>query len=116
MLLSCGGGGSQTIPEGKKVQKEDLATHYAAAKENTDKVDALSVAYDRTVTNTGCLKWNYMKKIVSSWHQKGIHTVQEIEEKDRRTPTPAKNTEPNAPASQAELARLRSIYEKVKNT
>ena len=78
--------------------------------------DALSVAYDRTVTNTGSLKWNYMNKIVSSWHQKGIHTVQEIEEKDRRTPTPAKNTEPNAPASQAELARLRSIYEKVKNT
>ena len=79
-------------------------------------VDALSVAYDRTVTNTGSLKWNYMNKIVSSWHQKGIHTVQEIEEKDRRTPTPAKNTEPTAPASQAELARLRSIYEKVKNT
>lgn len=79
-------------------------------------VDALSVAYDRTVTNTGSLKWNYMNKIVSSWHQKGIHTVQEIEEKDRRTPTPANNTEPNAPASQAELARLRSIYEKVKNT
>lgn len=79
-------------------------------------VDALSVAYDRTVTNTGSLKWNYMNKIVSSWHQKGIHTVQEIEEKDRRTPTPAKNTESNAPASQAELARLRSIYEKVKNT
>ena len=79
-------------------------------------VDALSVAYDRTVTNTGSLKWNYMNKIVSSWHQKGIHTVQEIEEKDRRTPTPAKNSEPNAPASQAELARLRSIYEKVKNT
>lgn len=78
--------------------------------------DALSVAYDRTVTNTGSLKWNYMNKIVSSWHQKGIHTVQEIEEKDRRTPTPAKNTESNAPASQAELARLRSIYEKVKNT
>lgn len=79
-------------------------------------VDVLSVAYDRTVTNTGSLKWNYMNKIVSSWHQKGIHTVQEIEEKDRRTPAPAKNTEPNAPASQAELARLRSIYEKVKNT
>ena len=79
-------------------------------------VDALSIAYDRTVTNTGSLKWNYMNKIVSSWHQKGIHTVQDIEEKDRRTPTPAKNTEPNAPASQAELARLRSIYEKVKNT
>ncbi len=78
--------------------------------------DALSVAYDRTVTNTGSLKWNYMNKIVSSWHQKGIHTVQEIEEKDCRTPTPAKSTEPNAPASQAELARLRSIYEKVKNT
>lgn len=56
MLLSCGGGGSQTIPEGKKVQKEDLATHYAAAKENTDKVDALSVA-----VKGGFLFENYTK-------------------------------------------------------
>ena len=56
MLLSCGGGGSQTIPEGKKVQKEDLATHYAAAKENTDKVDALSLA-----VKGGFLFENYSK-------------------------------------------------------
>lgn len=78
--------------------------------------DALAVAYDRTVTNTGSLKWNYMNKIVSSWHQKGIHTAREIDEKDRRSPRPVKTPDAGAPASQEELDRLRSIYEKVKNT
>ena len=64
MLLSCGGGGSQTIPEGKKVQKEDLAIHYAAAKENTDKVDALSVA-----VKGGFLFENYSKATMGETSQ-----------------------------------------------
>ncbi len=74
MLLSCGGGGSQTIPEGKKVQKEDLATHYAAAKENTDKVDALSVA-----VKGGFLFENYTKATMGETTQE---TGGKIEIKD----------------------------------
>lgn len=48
--------------------------------------DVISVAYERTVTNTGGLKWNYMDKILRSWKEKNLMTPQEIEEKDSRRP------------------------------
>lgn len=78
--------------------------------------ETLAVAYDRTVTNTGSLKWNYMNKIVSSWHQKGIHSVKDIEEKDHRRERTQVHTETGSEQlSNEELTRLRSIYDKVKN-
>ena len=46
--------------------------------------EAILLAYDRTVTQTGALKWPYMNKILCSWHQKGLHEPKEIEEKDVR--------------------------------
>ena len=46
--------------------------------------DCLAIAYDRTVTNTGALKWSYMNKILLSWHEKGIHSAAEVQEKDGR--------------------------------
>lgn len=48
-------------------------------------VEAISIAYDRTVTNTGALKWSYMNKIILSWKEKGLMTAEEIEQKDSRT-------------------------------
>ena len=77
--------------------------------------EAILIAYDRTVTNTGSLKWSYMNKILLSWHEKGIHTEAEILEKDSR-PAPAKAANDHRGAvTDDELRRLRSIYEKVKN-
>ena len=77
--------------------------------------EAILIAYDRTVTNTGSLKWSYMNKILLSWHEKGIHTEAAILEKDSR-PTPAKAANDHRGAvTDDELRRLRSIYEKVKN-
>lgn len=40
-------------------------------------------AHDRTVLNTGKLHWNYMNKIILSWHEKGLHTLKDIIEKDK---------------------------------
>lgn len=49
--------------------------------------EVISLAYERTVTNTGSLKWNYMDRILQSWKEKSLMTLQEIEEKDsRRSP------------------------------
>lgn len=79
-------------------------------------VEALAVAYDRTVTNTGSLKWNYMNKIVSSWHKNGIHTVREIEEKDSRLRRPVSEKSREESLSGEEMSRLRAIYDKVKNS
>ena len=58
--------------------------------------DCLAIAYDRTVTNTGALKWGYMNKILLSWHEKGIHTPAQVQEKDSRrkaAPQPAKSAD-----------------------
>lgn len=77
--------------------------------------DALSIAYDRTVTNTGALKWGYMNKIVQSWHEKDLHTVSEISEKDSRIPKKTSGKTQNATAKQGDLDRMRAIYDKIKN-
>ncbi len=79
--------------------------------------EAILIAYDRTVTNTGALKWGYMNKIMLSWHDKGIHTAAEVAERDSRSPASAVKAENKhrSNVSGDELQRLRSIYEKVKN-
>ena len=46
--------------------------------------EAILLAADRTVTNTGELRWRYMNSIVQSWHKKGLHTVSEIQQGDRK--------------------------------
>ena len=79
--------------------------------------EAILIAYDRTVTNTGALKWGYMNKIMLSWHDKGIHSAQDVAERDSRSPASAVKAENQhrSNVSGDELKRLRSIYEKVKN-
>lgn len=58
--------------------------------------ELIAVAYDRTVTNTGALKWSYMNKIIQSWHEKGLLTAEDVETKDKRSRgrTPPKKAEP----------------------
>lgn len=55
--------------------------------------DAICLAADRTLTNTGALKWNYLRKILQSWHERGLHTTQEIQEKDPARSAAAKSPE-----------------------
>ncbi len=44
--------------------------------------EAIAMAYDRTVLKTGRLTWRYMDSILANWHQKGIHTARDVEERD----------------------------------
>ena len=76
--------------------------------------EALALAADRTVTNTGELKWRYMNSIVQSWHGKGLHTVDEIEQGDGRKPTSQRDAAPLA-VDEQELERLRRLREKIRN-
>lgn len=46
--------------------------------------DALALAYDRTCTNTGSLKWAYMNGILKRWHEAGLHTKEAICSGDRK--------------------------------
>ena len=74
--------------------------------------EAIGVAYDRTVTNTGALKWSYMNKILLSWHEKGIHTPGEIAEKDsrRRAVPPAAG---ETAGKSIDMDALRSMLDKM---
>ena len=47
-------------------------------------IDSIAIAYDRTVTNTGRLKWAYMDTILRSWHEKKLHTPAEIDAAEPR--------------------------------
>lgn len=76
-------------------------------------VESIAVAYDRTVTNTNALKWNYMNKIMLRWHESGIHSIADIQEKDSGKSVRPQNTHQST-ATNDDLGRLRSIYEKVK--
>lgn len=75
--------------------------------------ETLAIAYDRTVTNTGSLKWSYMNRIVLSWHEKGLHTVADINEKDSRIPKKTSGSNQNAPASKSDIERMRAMLEKI---
>ena len=76
-------------------------------------LDAIELAYDRTVTNTGALKWGYMNKILQTWHEKKLHTPAEIEANDpRRKPAPA--AKPAAKQDKPiDLDRLRAALDKM---
>lgn len=71
-------------------------------------VDAVAEAYDRTVTNTGSLRWSYMNKIILSWNEKKLYTLRDITEKDGKRSSRAAHTKPRGshPSDFDELDKL----------
>jgi len=62
--------------------------------------ETVAMAYDRTVTNTGTMKWAYCNAILKRWHSEGRHTPEEVtagEQRPRRN-TPQKVSKAPAPA------------------
>ena len=81
--------------------------------------ESIAIAYDKTLVKTGKMAWSYMDTILKSWHGKGIHTLREVQEKDR---WPARNSPGaaygkdatfNAP-NQSDLERMQRLLEKIK--
>ena len=46
--------------------------------------EVFTMAYERTCLNTGGLSWAYMNKILIRWHEAGMHTAEEIRNRDRK--------------------------------
>jgi len=68
--------------------------------------EVIYMAYDRTVINTGSLKWRYMDSILQSWRGRGLFRPEDIERLDsRRSP---KQTERATGGEQEEMERLLS--------
>ena len=82
--------------------------------------DAVGIAYDRTVLKTGKLAWGYINSIINNWHEKNIHTGQDVLDKDAK---PAPNSPPkNANASTQkfgapdteDIKRMERLLKKIK--
>ena len=52
--------------------------------------ETIALAFDRTLTNVGALKWPYMNGILKKWHAAGLHAAAEVEkaEGERRGAAP----------------------------
>ncbi len=46
-------------------------------------VDAIRLAFEKTMVSTGRLAWRYMNKIMLNWHEKNIHTGREAAAEDK---------------------------------
>ena len=66
----------------------------------------VSMAYERTCLNTGGLNWAYMNKILQRWHQQGLHSVQAVQNGDRKAPVP---TGASGELGEAELEAIRAV-------
>lgn len=77
--------------------------------------DAVSIAYDRTVTNTGSMRWTYINKILMSWHNAGIHTGAEVQAKDPRRSRTAKISGQKAGSAESQKISLPDLIKSTEN-
>ena len=68
----------------------------------------IAMAYEKTCLNTGALNWNYMNKILTSWHASGFKTVEQIKSGDRKTSVPKGAS---GELGQAELEAIRKVLQ-----
>jgi DnaD/phage-associated family protein len=73
-------------------------------------VEAIAVAYDKTVINTGGLNWRYCNKILRNWHEKGWRTPEQIEAGDHKKSTAAAE---RGGGTSGSVDRARQILEQV---
>ena len=83
-------------------------------------LEAIALAYDKTVVKTGNLAWKYMDSILASWHSKNLHTAEEVTSGDRHSGSPfgayvRQGAQPYVKSTgESELDRMKKILEKVK--
>lgn len=70
--------------------------------------DALAMAYERTCLNTGGLSWAYMHKILTRWHEAGLHTAEEVKNGDRK---PSQPKGASGQLGQAELEAIQKVLQ-----
>ena len=69
--------------------------------------EALAAALDRTLTNTGALKWAYMNGILRKWHEAGLHDAEAVEKAEGKGRRPViVDPKPVAETDQEDLERI----------
>ena len=67
--------------------------------------EIIGLAYERSCLNTGGLAWPYINKILTSWHEQGLHTAQQV--RNERKPVVPKGA--SGELGDAELAAIQSL-------
>ena len=81
---------------------------------------AIEIAYDRAVVNTGNPAIAYIDGIVKNWHRKGLHTVEQVLDKDsavnKKTASAGANLsgQKHGIPNQQEMERMTRILNKIK--
>ena len=70
--------------------------------------ESVELAYDKTMVKCKELRWGYLNKILLNWHEKGLHTLQEVEAGDRRPPA---KTEARSAAPGKNVERMKKYLE-----
>ncbi len=69
--------------------------------------ETIALAYEKTVLNTGDLKWPYMNSILARWQEKGLFTVEDVRRGDGARPqTPQQKKKSVGNAERDALRRL----------
>lgn len=74
---------------------------------------AIELAYDKTVLKCKELKWAYMNKILCSWHDKGLHTLAQIEAGDQRRSAPRPQPS-SSEAAREDMARMEKYRQQLR--
>lgn len=79
--------------------------------------EVIELAYDKTVMKCKELKWPYMNRILCSWHEKGLHTLAQVETGDRpgrkRTRTQPARRDAGASARE-DIARMEKYLQRLR--
>ena len=72
--------------------------------------ESIAMAYERTCINIGTLNWAYMNKILTRWHQAGLHTADAIRQGDKK-PNPTQKGGPRQLDADEQAAIARMLQE-----
>lgn len=76
--------------------------------------DTIKLAYDKTVLATGKLAWRYMNKILLNWHEKNLHTVQQVNSENKTQPIPAETNFTPGAGERAAVSSLQKFRDSLK--
>jgi len=68
--------------------------------------EVITMAYERTCVNTGGMRWPYMDKILTSWHEEGRKTARQVQSGDRKAAKGATKNRQLDAEEQAAIARM----------
>lgn len=74
--------------------------------------EVVALACDKTVLKCHELKWAYCNAILKRWHEAGLHTLEQIEQRDRSARKPAPVSDP--PQEQNDNAWMRKFIQQRK--